>query len=899
LPYHELSDKRFEELCLWLVRREGYERAEHLGASGSEQGRDIVAWREGVECAFQCKRVRRFGPKDALAEAEKMLALPEDQRPAVLVFIAACNISKRTRQETRAYCAGKVECQFWGVTELQERVKRHPDIVEEFFQLPGAPSEEIPPPLHQLRAPVATFTGRGKELKDIPAHLAADGGGAALIAGLTGMGGVGKTELAYAVADRLGEDYPDAQLVVDLKGTTEPVPPERALAQVVHAFAPEARLPDDLEALRGHYCSLLTGKRVLLLLDDAAGASQLSPLLEVPPGVGVLVTSRRRLALRGLRRWDVDLLPLEEAVELLRKTAPSRKDVDEATWKHVAKLCGRLPLALRVAGATLETTPDLDGAAYAARLADEKRRLATLRLEDDPEGDVGATLGLSVARLEAEDPEQTARWTLLGLIPPASFDAALAAGVWGRAVEGEEELPRLVPLEEAETRETLHTLARRNLVDWDGKARRYTLHELLRVYARDRAEEQLDAGNVDAVRLRHALYALDVAHRSDELYVAGGEDCVVGLALLDDILPHLRAAVAWAREGAAGGGMQARLAMLLPDAAPYSLDLRLAPREKIGWLEGAVAAACTLGHRGFEGVHLGNLGLAYAALGEARRAIRYHEQALEIAREIGDRHGEGAELGGLGTAYAALGDARRAIGYYEQTLEIAREIGDRRNEGADLGNLGLAYRALGEARRAIGYHEQALEIARQIGDRRNEGAHLGNLGLAHADLGDARRALGYYEQALEIAREIGDRRGEGANLGNLGSAYADLGEVRRAIGYHEQALEIAREIGDRRGEGNQLGNLGGAYYHLGEARRAIGYHEQALEIAREIGDRRMEGIALNNLGLLAHKQGDFARAREMWEKALRIYEAIEDPNAERVRGWLAELGQSNTGVGTQ
>ena len=571
-----------------------------------------------------------------------------------------------------------------------------------------------PPPLppvtlHQLRAPVPTFTGRTRQLKQIAAHLAPDEGGAALIAGLAGMGGVGKTELAYAVAARLQEHYPDVQLVVELRGTTEPITPQAALGQVIHAFVPEARLPDDLEALHGLYCSLLTDKRVLLLLDDAADVGQVSALLGAPPGVGMLVTSRHRLALPGLRRWDVDLLSLGQAVKLLRKTAPSRKDVDQATWEGIAELCGMLPLALRVAGATLDATPDLDGTTFATDLADEKRRLTALRLEGDPKGDVGAVLGLSVARLESEHPERAARWTLLGLLPLAPFHASLAAALWGRAVEGEGELPRLVVLEEEETQETLHTLVRRNLLDWDRKTRRYSLHDLLRLYARGRAQEQLDAEELEAAQLRHALYVLAMVYWSNEWYLAGGDDLLAGLSLLDNILPHLRAAFAWAREGvAAARGVQTHLANLLPGAAVHPLDLRLVPQEKVEWLEEAAAAARTLGDREAEDRHLGNLGIAYAALGEVRRAIEYYEQALAIAREIGDRQGEGNALGNLGLAYADLGDVRRAIEFYEQALVIVRNIGDRRAEGYVLGNLGLAYADLGEVRRAIEYHEQAL-----------------------------------------------------------------------------------------------------------------------------------------------------------------------------------------------
>jgi DNA polymerase III delta prime subunit len=134
LPFNKLSPRDFERLCLWLVEREGYERAEHLGAAGSEQGRDIVAWREGALWAFQCKRVQSFGPKDVLKEVEKVLALPEAERPVGLVFLVTCDVSANARQQARARCAGEMECHFWAGTELDKKVKRYLDILEEFFQ---------------------------------------------------------------------------------------------------------------------------------------------------------------------------------------------------------------------------------------------------------------------------------------------------------------------------------------------------------------------------------------------------------------------------------------------------------------------------------------------------------------------------------------------------------------------------------------------------------------------------------------------------------------------------------------------------------------------------------------------------------------------------------------------
>jgi formylglycine-generating enzyme required for sulfatase activity len=134
LPFDKLLPRDFERLCLWLVQREGFERAEHLGAAGSEQGRDIVGWRGGELWAFQCKRVQRFGTKGAEAELDKVLGLPEDLRPVGLVFLIACDVSEETRRRARARCPGEIACEFWALTDLDERVKRHPDIVEEFFK---------------------------------------------------------------------------------------------------------------------------------------------------------------------------------------------------------------------------------------------------------------------------------------------------------------------------------------------------------------------------------------------------------------------------------------------------------------------------------------------------------------------------------------------------------------------------------------------------------------------------------------------------------------------------------------------------------------------------------------------------------------------------------------------
>ncbi len=194
------------------------------------------------------------------------------------------------------------------------------------------------------------------------------------------------------------------------------------------------------------------------------------------------------------------------------------------------------------------------------------------------------------------------------------------------------------------------------------------------------------------------------------------------------------------------------------------------------------------------------------------------------------------------------GRVREALQILKPVLAgTVRQTMDRQHVGRLLGTAGSGYLRLGQVDKAIGYHEQALVINREIGDRQGEGSALGNLEVAYLRLGQADKAIRYYEDALMIDREIGNRQGEGSNLGNLGLAYADLGQADKAIGYYERCLVIHREIGDRQGEANALGNLGIAYAHLGQSEKAIGCYEQALDIGREIKDPRIIEFASRQL----------------------------------------------------
>jgi tetratricopeptide (TPR) repeat protein len=461
---------------------------------------------------------------------------------------------------------------------------------------------------------------------------------------------------------------------------------------------------------------------------------------------------------------------------------------------------------LRLAATALVTYRNLSLTDYVRRLRDRQQRLQL----------IDASLSLSYDLLSEALRE---RWRWLAVFPD-TFAGYSAAALW--------------ELEIDQAQDVLGELMATSLVEWNETSDRYRLHDLARLFA----DAKLSAEERAVGQKRFATHYKDVLAASKELYKEGGESLLRGLALFDLEWGNIQSGHAWvAAQADAADADVDQLGIAYPDAGAHVLHLRQHSRERISWLDIALATARRLQDRAGEGVALGSLGLAYADLGETRRAIQFHEQALPILREIGDCRGEGAVLGNLGLAYADLGETSRAIQFYEQALPILREIGDRRGEGAVLGNLGLAYYLVGETGRAIQFYEQDLAIAREIGDRRGEGSVLGNLGLAYANLGETHRAIQFHEQALLIDREIGNHRGEGSELGNLGNAYADLGEITRAIQCYEQQLAIVREVGDRRGEGIALWNMSLALDQLGELAQAIQHAEQSLTIREQIEDR--------------------------------------------------------------
>ncbi|MGB0384537.1 MAG: tetratricopeptide repeat protein [Ardenticatenaceae bacterium] len=653
---------------------------------------------------------------------------------------------------------------------------------------------------------------------------------------LTGMGGMGKTVLARALAydETCAARYPDGVLWGELGPQADD---EQDADAILIEWALAAGLVDQMgdtffrllpasksRILANH----LQQQRLLFVVDDVWHSPPARLLTQVRgPNSGLLVTTRSAIIGQTLHLtgYTLNQLQPDEALALLAKRRNEPLSEAELPWaEELVQRLGYHPLAVELAAAQL-SLPGRDWHTFLSPLRQEQGAIGLLELERARPSSLQLCFDLSYERLEP--PAQKAyRW--LGVMAAdAPFRWQDAQALWHWTEDARPLFHTLLDtalLEEAETGYRQHLLLREDAL------RRLT------------AEEQA------AALTRHGHIYRDAARQAER--ASDYRPIARDYAQIEAILR--RSWQSWQETNQEPG--------------------QTYPRQEAFELLNSLVFNCRNGYWSLQGL--------YAA------SLRWLPRAAELAQKAGKLRDQGAHLGNLGLAYADLGEVERAISHYNRALEISRQTGDKRMQGSALGNLGLAYANLGELSRAIEHYNQALEISRQIGDKRGEGAWLGNLGIAYKDLGEVERAIEHYNRALEIHRQIGDKRGEGNDLGNLGLAYRRLGEVERAIEHYNQALEISRQIGHKQAQGSILGNLGLAYADLGELSRAIEHYNQALEISRQIGHRHGEANHLANLGQAYKQLGQMERARALWREALQIYEAVKSPRAERVRGWL-------------
>jgi DNA-binding SARP family transcriptional activator/Tfp pilus assembly protein PilF len=735
---------------------------------------------------------------------------------------------------------------------------------------PPKPSSEAAPA--QLPPDIADFTGRDRELEQLgeAAGIRHDAE-AVTIATISGTAGIGKTALALRWAHRVSDRFGDGQLYVNLHGYARgaPLRPIEALAQMLRGLgvSPE-RIPVDVEEASALYRSLLAGKRILVVLDNAHDAEHVRPLLPGSRGCVAVITSRDRLAglvaTHGARRLTLGVPTPDEAVTMLsRIVGVARAEREGEAMRSLAEVCGFLPLALRIAGATLACHPVEPIAGYVAGLR-AGDRLARLAMDGDPQATVRAAFDDSYQRL----PVDVRRlFRLLGLVPGPEVSVPAAAAL------------AAVPLDRAEA--LLDALDGAHLAEPHGRGR-FALHDLLRLYAAEQSERDDREPERAAAIGRLLSWYLHTADAAASLLYAQvvrlpvppvevmpppglGDNAALASEWLDAERANLVAAVVHAAEHG-----HLRAAWLLADTLRGYFWLR---RHTVDWLavaQAALAAATAAGDLAGQAAARFSLGSADLATGRLPQAIDHYTAAGALAQRAGWVEGRAAILGYLGGVYLDAGELSRAADHYNQALALDRHTGWLGGQAYALGSLGRVYRELGKLSMAADHYRQALELYREIGAPEGEANALINLGEVSNDLGLLDQATGHLTQSLAVHRESGNRYGEACDLTALAAVERDAGHNARGLERASAARALARDIGDRRTEAEAGTILAGIHLSMGHEQPAIDHLTDALRLARETGTRHAEAGALLSLAAAHQQAGRHRAAIEHAEQALSL-----------------------------
>jgi DNA-binding SARP family transcriptional activator len=723
-----------------------------------------------------------------------------------------------------------------------------------------APSSRVTPA--QVPADVSGFTGRQSALHQLDGLLPSRGPAVGIVT-VAGTPGVGKTALAVHWAHRVRDRFGDGQLYVNLRGyaSAEPVRPIDALARFLHALGvPADQVPTDVDEASALYRSVLADRRMLVLLDNAHHPDQVRPLLPGAPGCLVLVTSRDALtglvARDGARGLRLDVLAADEAHALLTYLlGADRVHAEEPAVAELAELCAYLPLALRITAANLGEYPVIE---Y-CELLRAGNRLAALQVDGDEQAAVRAAFDLSYAAL-SDDARMLFR--LIGLVPGTDVTVEAAAALSGLDLDKAEQL--------------LARLAAAHLVDAH-PGNRYGCHDLLRLYADERAEQEDGLAKRDEAMSRlYDWYLRTVDAAATLLYPqmrrltlppadlgnAPGSafaDNIQALAWLDAERHNLVAAVRHRPLPVVG---------LLADALRGYFWLRMYTVDWLTVASAGLAAAEESGDLTAQTGALLSLADAHFRQGLYQQAIEFSARALDTARETGWAEGEAAALNNLGNLHNASGRPREAVVFYRTALALNQRIGRLPNQIGNLANLAIAYQHLGDLRAALGRHADALAISRKIGSSHTEAVNLANLGAVLHDLGQFGEAMDHLRQALSMHREVGDRGAEVETGNELAAVLRDTGDHSAALVHAQAALTLARAIPYPPGEVDALNTLGTIHLRLGHRSIAVDHHRQAHALARDTAHRfgevhaliglaaaRWDGVAAGQAIELANKVG--------------------------------------------
>jgi tetratricopeptide (TPR) repeat protein len=792
-----------------------------------------------------------------------------------------------------------------------------------------------PRAMSTLPADVESFTGREAEVEQLMRALDHDdaAGGVIAIDTIDGMAGVGKTALAVHVAHMLAPRFSDGQLYVHLHGHTPDQPPVKPLyalsALLLETGFPPDRIPAGLDECAATWRGHMTNRKVLLLLDDAASAEQVRPLLPGTAGSRVLVTSRRRLpAIPAARSITIGVLTADHAASLfVRLTGREDLASDDPAVAEVVRLCGYLPLAISLMAAQLMHHRVWTPADLAAELSSAQSKLSLMVAEDTS---VARAIDLSYRNLS---PRLRRLLRQLSLCPGAEFDVFAAAA-----------------LDAADPRATarrLNTLFECNLLRENSKGR-YSFHDLIREYARSLAPGD-SSWQARAARRRLFDYYLQCARAADRfLSRRNASGIPVAIARRPAAAPKIASwehALAWmnaehlnvyaAVRYAALNGWQDHAVAMPPAMSNY---LRITgnwneARELIGV---ALRVATASDSRMAEPVLLCDLGQLRYNAGDLDGAAETFTNALNLARGLNDPLGEAnarlrlatvltvrgaldeaavnidrAQLIGhnlkdpLAEALAAIyrGTMQYQSGQFEEAernvaaaLNLYRQLGIAHGEAEALGWLGGIQLETGRYEAAEANLSLARDIHRQCRDRVQEAGTIYFLGAVQRDAGKFDAAAENLRLALQMYIDAGDQFGQAGVLSQLGRL-----EVERAIqepmrGSDQEharaaltkALELYRSFDTKIGEAEVLNNLGRLTLSAGNTAEARPYLDQALALAEETGSTPEQARALEAIGMCQYESGERAQGVESLRLALAIYQEIKSPHAHRVVSLLSK-----------
>jgi tetratricopeptide (TPR) repeat protein/transcriptional regulator with XRE-family HTH domain len=752
----------------------------------------------------------------------------------------------------------------------------------------GDQAEPVVP--RQLPQATRGFTGRVHELgmlNNLLDRTDETTPGTVVVSAIGGTAGVGKTALAVRWAHQVADRFPDGQLYVNLRGYDPgpPLPAADALAGFLRALGVPGRdIPAEPAERAALYRSVLARRQVLVILDNASAAEQVRPLLPGAHGCAVVVTSRDTLAglaaRDGATRLELDLLPLPDAVGLLRRLIGARVDDEPAAAEMLAARCARLPLALRVTAELAAGRP----AAPLADLTDElasQQRLDRLDAGGDPHTAVRTVFSWSVRHLAAG---AARAFRLLGLHPGTGFDTYAVAALLGADVE--------------HAARVIGVLAGAHLIQQAGPGR-WTMHDLLRDYAGELTAAVDEGCERHAALTRLLDFYLHTAATATEVRHPGDRRSRVPRpATPVPAVSDPSAALAWlvAEEGnlvalaayAADHDWPGHATRLATSIFRY-LELAGHYPEIVMVATSACRAARQAGDRAAEAEALLNLTLADLRQGRYRLAGDRLRQASRLAQAAGYRVGEARALGNLGVVAFHQGRFRQAARSHERALTAYREIGDRFGEARALNNLGFVELHLGRYRQAAERIRQAESLCGDTGDLAIIIYSRVNLGMIELRQGRIRRAGHRLRGALVLSRKTGNPAGEIYSLINLGIVHLRQDRCQQAEVFLLQALTLSRDIGDRVAEADALNGLGEVLLAAGHADQALAQHRAALTLASTTGDKYEQARAHDGLGCGYLAGGDGEATRCHWVQALSLHSRLGTPEASQIRTRLAAL----------